>query len=262
MHRAWRGVALGTVLLVAVAGSIGIGQSDLEKATVTGVHDGDTFTVELNGRTEDIRIGGVDTPESDFGMCFADEATAFTRDQINGEMVWIRQTDTNRGRIVADVYLDPDGDDNFAETLVARGFAVSLSDLYALTEESAMEDNAGLWGDCFIPGHRLAITSVDYQGEVVTILNRSDQPVRLDGWTLYSSPWGGRNQQCPLPDVTLFSGDEIRVHNGSNAVDDPPGDVECNGANIWLNGGDSAWLVNDEGKFVDHTEYKGGYGNY
>ena len=52
-------------------------------ATVKKVVDGDTITVRLSGRTETVRLIGVDTPETVHPTkpveCFGPEASAFTK---------------------------------------------------------------------------------------------------------------------------------------------------------------------------------------
>jgi micrococcal nuclease len=70
----------------------------LARATVTNVADGDTLEVSLNGRTDRIRLIGVDTPEPSHPSrpveCFGREASAFTREVLRGQMVLLEDDPT------------------------------------------------------------------------------------------------------------------------------------------------------------------------
>ena len=95
------------------------------KASVTRVIDGDTIVVRLdNGRSEHVRVIGIDTPE--VGDCWAAQATAETRRLADGKRVTLvgdgtQDTRDRYGRLLAYVWL-PGGKD-LGFQLVAGGYA-------------------------------------------------------------------------------------------------------------------------------------------
>src|SRR5688572_15881263 len=72
-------------------GGIGAPAPDREHARVTRVIDGDTVEVQLDGREEDVRYIGVDTPESvipgETPECFGPQASSFNERLVAGETV-------------------------------------------------------------------------------------------------------------------------------------------------------------------------------
>jgi micrococcal nuclease len=132
-------------------------------ATVVEVIDGDTITVELGARTEDVRLLGVDTPETKHPSrpveCFGAEAAAFTADLLPpGTPVRLERDEEARdayGRLLAYVRRTPD--DVFVNLeLVRRGYAdvlvIAPNDAYApLLRQAgaqARDEAQGLWGAC------------------------------------------------------------------------------------------------------------------
>ena len=86
---------------------------------VVGVTDGDTITVVQNKTQFEIRLYGVDTPEShqDFG----NKANQFTSSLVFGKQVRVTQEDIDRyGRVVGVVYV---GSTCANEEIVKNGFA-------------------------------------------------------------------------------------------------------------------------------------------
>lgn len=62
---------------------------------------------------------------------------------------------------------------------------------------------------------KLVIENVDYDGEIVTILNKDNKTVNLSNWTLVSVKG---NQTYSFPDgFTLASGARVYVTSGANA---------------------------------------------
>ena len=129
-------------------------------ALVTRVVDGDTVEVLLDGREEDVRYIGVDTPESVAPgqpvECFGKDASEFNRRLVEGERVTLEYGDERRdvyGRLLAYVRLD--GELVNAE-LVRRGYARTLAiapntDFAALfnrLQQRAANAGRGLWGTC------------------------------------------------------------------------------------------------------------------
>lgn len=141
----------------------GLGRDEpLETAVVpvTRVVDGDTVEVRLDGKTEDVRYIGVDTPETvKPGApvdCFGPQASAFNHRLVEGRRVrlvfGVEQRDVY-GRLLAYVYL---GERFVNAELVRRGLARTLTippnDRYAgrlkRLEIAASRAGRGLWGAC------------------------------------------------------------------------------------------------------------------
>lgn len=132
-------------------------------ATVRKVVDGDTVVVRLGGRTETVRLIGVDTPETKHPTkpvgCFGPEASAHTTSLLpkGTEVALVRDVEARDkyGRLLAYVYRL--SDNLFVnQELVAGGWAVPLSiepntaheSLFAAAATSAEAADLGLWGRC------------------------------------------------------------------------------------------------------------------
>jgi endonuclease YncB( thermonuclease family) len=131
------------------------------RGTVTHVVDGDTLDVRLtSGKTERIRLIGIDTPER--GVCYFSQATARARQLAMSKQVVLRGDPTQDirdryGRLLAYVWL-PGGKD-LGYQLVAGGFAKvyvyrdpfqGLS-AYRTAGAAAKGATAGLWKACSTP---------------------------------------------------------------------------------------------------------------
>lgn len=114
---------------------------------VIGVLDGDTIDVLHDGRTERIRLHGIDCPEK--GQAFGQRAKQFTFELVFGKevKVWDRGRD-KYGRTIGEVVLDDGRVLNRA--LVAAGMAWAYrkySTVYVTEEADARTARRGLWGD-------------------------------------------------------------------------------------------------------------------
>ena len=105
-------------------------------ANVTGIVDGDTIDVRLDGRIERVRLIGVDTPER--GQRWSAEATALTRARLEGRRAWLEYDVERRdryGRLLAYVWGAEPASRARSEvrskmhnaTLVLQGLAVLLT---------------------------------------------------------------------------------------------------------------------------------------
>lgn len=131
---------------------------------VLAILDGDTVEVDApDGRSAAtrVRLLGIDAPEMNYEdhrpACFAEEATAFTRELAGGKRVTVHLDDGDRtrcnyGRLLA--YLElPDGT-VLNETLLAEGYAYadlrfrhSYFHRYGQLEASARALRKGLWAE-------------------------------------------------------------------------------------------------------------------
>lgn len=169
------GRGLGAVALLAVlvailllgggeegrgpAGGAG-GEDGPLRGDVTRVVDGDTIEVELGGGVEDVRLIGVDTPETvkpgEPVECFGPEASSFTSELLEGEAVRLildRERRDAYDRLLAYVYLR----DLFVNAeLIRGGYARTLeiepntthAQRLARLEREAGSAGAGLWSAC------------------------------------------------------------------------------------------------------------------
>jgi micrococcal nuclease len=127
---------------------------------VTRVVDGDTIEARIGGEVEDVRLIGVDTPETVKPgtpvECFGPRASHFTKRRLEGRRVrlvfGVERRDVY-GRLLAYAYL---GGRFFNPILVRRGLARTLTiapndrfaALFEHLELRAARAGRGLWGAC------------------------------------------------------------------------------------------------------------------
>jgi micrococcal nuclease len=135
------------------------------RGTVSRVVDGDTVIVQAGSRTLDVRLLGIDTPETVDPRkpvgCYGPEASAYTKHLLTGRrvrLVYDRQLHDVYGRWLAYIYLEREGrPDLFVNArLIAAGYARTLSippntahaaELAALERAAALAGR-GLWSAC------------------------------------------------------------------------------------------------------------------
>lgn len=126
--------------------------------------DGDTITVKMNGRTETVRLIGVDTPETHRPntpvQCYGPAAAAFTKNTIGTQKVRLEADPTNQnrdryGRLLRYVYL-PDGR-LLDQILVEQGYGFAYTSFpfqkkadFVAAEKTAKDAAKGLWGNCTV----------------------------------------------------------------------------------------------------------------
>lgn len=132
-------------------------------ATLVRVVDGDTIQVDLTGRTEKVRLIGIDTPETvkpnSPVECFGPEASAFTKSLLPEGTPLLLERDVEArddyDRLLAYVYRADDGLFVNLE-IVARGYANLLTfppntahvDDFVAAARAAEAGDLGLWGGC------------------------------------------------------------------------------------------------------------------
>lgn len=144
-----------------------MGGSDQLYGRVTKVTDGDTVTVETQGRSTPVRLIGVDTPETvapgePIG-CYGKEASSYSKKVLTDRLVRLEiprigDSEDAYGRTLAYVYLDTDADGAYEhlynEDLLELGFArtTTFAHTYRREFERAREEaqlrGAGLWSSC------------------------------------------------------------------------------------------------------------------
>lgn len=130
--------------------------------TVSRFTDGDTITVNMNGRQEKIRFIGVDTPETHKPnapvQCYGPAAAAYTKNTIGNHKVRLASDpeSTNRdryNRLLRYVYLD---DGRFMNKLLIENgygfyypyFPFTKSGEFSEAQKSAQDAVKGLWANC------------------------------------------------------------------------------------------------------------------
>jgi micrococcal nuclease len=163
--------SLGSLLLIAIVallilrpweGELSAGESGPSRvdAFVTRVVDGDTVEAQIGDEVEDVRLIGIDTPETVKPEapveCFGPEASSFTHRVLEGQPVRLVLGVERRdvyGRLLAYAYIDHR---LFNAELVRRGLARTLEippntlhgALFRRLELKAARAGRGLWGAC------------------------------------------------------------------------------------------------------------------
>lgn len=125
---------------------------------VVGIVDGDTIRVRIDGRTERVRVIGIDTPELSGDECYARQASSKMQSLAQSRSVRLEvdptQDDRDRyDRLLRHVFL-ADGK-SAAEVLIAGGFGREYTyaadyryqDQYRAAEATARSTSKGMWGE-------------------------------------------------------------------------------------------------------------------
>ena len=164
MKRALPLLAVLAVLAVTVVWhQLRGGGAPITRGTVSRVVDGDTIHVSAGGRTQDVRLIGIDTPETvdpnrPVG-CYGPQASASMKHWLTGKevsLVYDRETHDKYGRYLAYVYLDGNPRVSVEQRLLTDGYARTLSippntahaSEYAALERAAAIAGRGLWSAC------------------------------------------------------------------------------------------------------------------
>jgi micrococcal nuclease len=159
---------VGSLLLIAVVAFLLVRPWEGEEpappakasAVVTRVVDGDTFEARIGAEVEDVRLIGVDTPETvkpgEPVRCFGPQASGFahrTFEERPVRLVFGVERRDVYGRLLAYAYI---GHRFLNAELLRRGLARTLaippntrySELFERLELGAARAGRGLWGAC------------------------------------------------------------------------------------------------------------------
>lgn len=130
----------------------------LEEVEVTRVIDGDTFECVINGKTQKVRLIGVDTPESvhpdkNKNTEEGKKASDYTKEKLQGKKVGLEydvQKNDKYGRILAYVWNESK---MYNLELLEKGYAkvmtippnIKYSELFLEKQKIAQETNQGFW---------------------------------------------------------------------------------------------------------------------
>ena len=169
---------------------------------VLKVVDGDTIKIECEGKSETVRLIGVDTPETVHPNKpieqFGPEASAFLKNLLKGESVYLRFGNDERGkygRLLAYVYRAPDAIFVNLE-IVRQGYGSAYTkypfkhqDIFRNYEERAQEVGKGLWaGETAKPslkGVSESVPQADVDGDMTVYVTKSGKKYHLE-----SCRWG------------------------------------------------------------------------
>ena len=137
------------------------------EAKVVKVVDGDTLSVSLNGKTETVRVIGIDTPETVDPrkpvQCFGQKASDMAKEQLLNQTVQL-ESDPTQGeldkynRLLRYVWLD-DGSSDFGAIMIQFGYAHEYTyslpykhqEKYKKLQKEAEQGKKGLWADDACP---------------------------------------------------------------------------------------------------------------
>jgi micrococcal nuclease len=154
------GTLVGGALLVAVAGQAQAAEAQQPtwptkpQRLVVRVIDGDTIDVAVGGRTERVRMLGIDTPE--VGDCYAKQATSHLNHVVRGKLVRLEgdRSQDNRdryGRLLR--YVRMPSDTNLNKYMIGEGYAREYTyrtpyryqASFKADERKARDAHRGLW---------------------------------------------------------------------------------------------------------------------
>lgn len=131
---------------------------------VIRVVDGDTLRLLIDGRSEPVRLLGIDTPETVHPFKpiepYGPEASAYLKSLVSGRLVYLETDERLRdryNRLLAYVFLEDDTHVNLE--LVEAGLAYMLTikpnvryvPLYRAASQGAASVNKALWGQYALP---------------------------------------------------------------------------------------------------------------
>lgn len=246
---------------------------DGETVALIAVLDGDSLAIERDGQRLEVRLAGINTPESD--ECFGEQARSLMQRLVTDEVILVPidgEDDRDQfGRLLRDVWA---GDNWLNLAMVESGAAIALQsgtaaeDRLVAAEDEAWQSGAGLWGSdvcgSFVPGLRITDIRYDPPGrdfenaseEFVLLRNEGDTAVEIGGWVLRDESSTHR-YRFPAG-LVLGPGEGLRVRTGCG--EDGGLDLHwCAGDAVWSNGGDTVIVQTAAGTVVDRWKYAGDF---
>ena len=239
-------------------------------AELVTIFDGDTLLVSMDGVEEEVRLLGINTPESD--ECFSSEAREATESLLGTAALSIEAAGERDqfGRLLGYAYADG-SQVNLA--LVEGGYALALQTdhprlaEFLAAEEAAYAAGAGLWAaDACGPPFPAVLGLVDLEpdppgpdeddlnGEWVLLANAGAEAADLTGWVLRDE--SSQNRYRIPEGFLLGAGEAVAVHTGCG--DDSSADLYwCADNPVWNNGGDTALLLDPAGNVAARLRYPG-----
>jgi micrococcal nuclease len=234
--------------------------------TLLEVIDGDTIRVSWSAGEDEVRLIGIDTPES--GEKFSAEATAALRELFRGTSVWLEMDEESRdqyGRLLAYVWY---GDDQLRLAnweLVRQGLAtvytVPPNERYMekllAAEDEARADQIGVWGIASSSPLRIVAARYDAPGDDSKNLNEEYVTfgVLVSGTLLGYSVEDQTGHRYRFPDRAFAKGDIFKLHSGAGTDTQTDLYWGASGAAIWNNGGDTVKVLDPRDQIVESFAY-------
>lgn len=242
------------------------------RADVTHLADGDSFTVEWidppppSVVRDEVRLLAINAPER--SACFGTEARQVLEDLISERPVLVEVVEEERdgfGRVIANVWTFDGILINL--DMVRRGAALAItgagpfSPQIEVAQRDARDEGRGLWTEC---GAAAEVEIIDLRpdatgrddlnpnDEWIEIANRGDTSVDLTDWGVRDE--STRNRFRFPYGFVLDAGARVRIRSGCG-TDAPDELFWCAENPVWNNMGDTAFLVDAEGRFVDEWGY-------
>ncbi len=193
---------------------------------VIKVIDGDTIDVDINGKTETIRMIGIDSPESVDPrkpvQCFAIEASNKAKEKLTGKNVSL-EADPTQGeqdkynRLLRFVFLEDST--NFNKFMISEGYAheytyqsnpYKYQEEFKLAETTARETKKGLWADnaCVSPTPAPTKQTVSTVAPAPTKTTQVVQPTQSTSNTTNAGGNGSYACDCSKSCAAISSCDE------------------------------------------------------
>lgn len=234
-------------------------------ARVDRLADGDSFDIVWldTGESDEVRLFGINAPEGD--ACFGDGARDILDTLTSDQELLIESIERDGfGRVLGNVWVA----DVFVNLrLVELGAALALTDssqhgeAIRQAQTTAQANGSGLWNaaSCGASDQAQLLIAEIFEnapgpdnenpnGEWIDIFNAGDSAADLTNWSIRDE--STRHRFFFPDDFTLEAGQTVRVFSGCGH-DDATSLYWCDGDPVWNNGGDTAFLVNPDGGFVD-----------
>lgn len=239
----------------------------------TEIVDGDTLYVSGPLGELEVRIIGVNTPES--GECFSEEATDALRELVAGNdlaLVVDRSDIDQYGRALR--FVETTGGVDVGAELVANGFAIARryppddarAGTYAELQREAQREGRGLWapdacGAGDLDGVEIVIDVTadapgddgeNLNGEWVQFTNAGADAVDLDGWEVADE---SASHRYTFTDLRLEPGAEVTLCSGCGPDNETARYWCVSGSAVWNNSGDTVFLRDGNGNIVASLSY-------
>ena len=245
--------------------------TDVRPAQVARLADGDSFDILWldTDESDEVRLFGINAPEAD--ACFGDVARGLLELETSGKELLIESIERDEfGRVIANAWVDG----VFINLRMAElGAALALTDgsqyaeLINEAQDAAQVSQSGLWDPSFCGAAsdaELVIAEIfenapgpdneNPNGEWIDIANVGTTATDMTDWSIRDE---STRHRFFFPDGYILDGEAtVRVFSGCGD-DDPTSLYWCDGDPVWNNNGDTAFLVDPEGRFVDTVGYQG-----
>ncbi|OFW60658.1 MAG: hypothetical protein A2133_05815 [Actinobacteria bacterium RBG_16_64_13] len=247
-----------TIATVIATTAVAVGEG-----RVTKVIDGDTVVVFSDGAEEEVRLIGIDAPET--GEAFSADATEGLTKLVGGTNVRLEldvETHDQYDRRLAYIWV---GQTMVNAELLWRGLAtvytvppnVKYVERFQAAQDEAQAAQLGMWGEP--TDSPLRIVAVEYDAPGDDSLNLNEEYITFEvvvsGALLGYSVEDQTGHRYRFPDRVFKRGDVFKLHSGEGT--DTRTDLHWGafGAAIWNNDGDTVKLLDPQDQIVESYDY-------